>query len=66
MSTLQEIETAVQKLSDADRAAFRAWYAAFDADEWDRQIEADATAGRLDWLIAEAIDDQQAGRCSER
>lgn len=56
MSTVQEIEAALQRLSPEERAAFRAWYAAYDSDEWDRQIEADVAAGRLDWLIAEARD----------
>jgi len=33
------------------------------ADEWDRQMEADAAAGRLDHLVAEARSDAAAGRC---
>jgi hypothetical protein len=66
MSTVEQIEAAVQNLSPDERAAFRAWYAAFDAADWDRQMEADVAAGRLDWLVAEARDDRQAGRCSDR
>ena len=66
MSTVEELEAAVQRLSPEDRAAFRAWFAEFDADEWDRQIEADVAAGRLDWLVREALTDRQAGRCTER
>jgi hypothetical protein len=66
MSTVEELEAAVQQLSPEDRAAFRAWFAEFDAAEWDRQLEADVAAGRLDWLVAEALDDQQAGRCTDR
>ncbi len=54
MSTVEDIEAAVQKLTPAERAAFRAWFAEFEQGEWDRQIETDAAAGRLDWLIAEA------------
>ena len=48
------------------RAAFRAWFAEFDAQEWDRQFEADVAAGRLDWLIEEAREDLKAGRCTDR
>lgn len=66
MSTIEEIELAVQQLSPEDRAAFRAWFAAFDAAEWDRQIESDVAAGRLDWLAAEARADRAAGRCTDR
>lgn len=66
MSTVKELEAAVERLSPDDRAAFRAWFAEFDAAEWDRQLEADAAAGRLDWLVAEALSDRQAGRCTDR
>jgi hypothetical protein len=66
MSTVREIEDAIQKLSDSERAAFRAWFAEFDAEDWDRQLESDVAAGRLDWLIKEARDDVRAGRDTER
>jgi hypothetical protein len=66
MSVIQQIEEAVRQLSAEDRAAFRAWYAEFDAEDWDRQLEADVSAGRLDWLIDEARRDLREGRCSER
>jgi outer membrane murein-binding lipoprotein Lpp len=66
MSTVEELEAAVQRLSPEDRAAFRAWFAEFDANEWDRQLESDVVAGRLDWLAAEALADRSAGRCTDR
>lgn len=66
MSTVEELEAAVQKLSPQERAAFRAWFVEFDAVEWDRQLESDVAAGRLNWLAAEAVLDQQAGRTTER
>ncbi|HEV8718819.1 MAG TPA: hypothetical protein VGX03_39115 [Candidatus Binatia bacterium] len=47
MSTLQEIEEAVRQLSAEELAAFRAWFAEFDAAVWDRQIEEDVVVGRL-------------------
>ena len=36
MSTLEQIENAVRRLSPKDFAAFRAWFAELDADAWDR------------------------------
>jgi hypothetical protein len=66
MSSVDEIEEALRRLSPEDRAAFRKWFSEFDADEWDRQFEADVAAGRLDWLIAEAQKDLQEGRCIDR
>jgi hypothetical protein len=66
MSTVEQVEQAVRNMSPEDRAAFRTWFAEFDWEEWDRQLEADVAAGRLDWLIAEAKQDNQAGKCTDR
>jgi hypothetical protein len=63
-STVQQIEDPVMRLSPEQRAAFRQWFAEYDAQEWDRQLERDVAAGKLDWLIAEANADRQAGRNS--
>ncbi len=65
MSTLEEIEAAVQRLPPAKRAEFRAWFLSFDASNWDQQMEDDMSTGKLGWLANEAISDNQAGRCSE-
>jgi hypothetical protein len=60
MSTIEELEPAVQSLSAEERATFRAWFAEFDGNEWDRQLEVDVAAGRLDWLAAKALPDREA------
>lgn len=66
MKNVEQIEQAVRQLSADERAAFRAWFAAFDAEDWDRQFEADAAAGELDWLREEGRQDLRDGRCTER
>ena len=66
MSTIEEIEEAVRRLSSNDLAAFRAWFAEFEAEAWDRQMEKDIAAGRLDGLADEALDDLRQGRCTDR
>jgi hypothetical protein len=66
MSTVQEIEEAIQQLSPHDRALLCARLAEADADQWDLQFEADVAAGRLDWLAEEARQDLKAGRCTDR
>jgi hypothetical protein len=66
MSTLEEIEDAVRRLSSEELAAFRTWFAQLDAAAWDRQIEEDAAAGRLDALADEALNDLREGRCTDR
>ena len=45
MSTVAEIERAVEQLSPEELVAFRAWFSERDAAEWDRQFEADVVAG---------------------
>jgi len=62
MSTVQDIEAAVSKLSAEDLSAFRRWFTEFDAEAWDKQFEWDAKAGRLDVLAGEALRDFHAGR----
>ncbi len=66
MSTVQEIEEAVRQLSASERATFRAWFAEYDAAEWDEQLEKDVAAGRLNWLAEEARRDLRDGRCTDR
>jgi len=66
MRSVKEIEEAVLRLSAAELAAFRAWFADFDAEAWDRQIEDDVRTRRLDALADEALEDLRAGRCTER
>jgi len=66
MSSVQDIEAAVAQLAPEQRAQFRAWFEAFDAREWDQQMEEDLGSGRLDWLLDEALADLSAGRCTDR
>jgi hypothetical protein len=65
MGKIEHIEQQVEALSAEELAVFRRWFAAFDADTWDRQIEADAATGKLDSLVAEARADYDAGKARE-
>jgi hypothetical protein len=62
MSKLEQIETEISSLTAEELAEFRRWFAEFDSDAWDRQIERDLESGKLDDLIAEAEQDLRAGR----
>jgi len=64
MGTVQEIEEAIRRLPDAELAAFRAWFAEFDAEAWDRQLERDVADERLDALADEALKDVREGGCT--
>ncbi len=65
MSTVFEIESAVQSLSPHDLTAFRDWFLGFDAAAWDAQFEEDVIARRLDALADEAIRDLREDRCTD-
>ena len=62
MNTIEEIETAIDHLSNKAqwdlirRLHDRMW------DTWDKEIEADAGAGRLDHLLSEVESDIAEGR----
>ena len=62
MSTVKEIESAITQLEPKDVHAVADSLQAYREELWDRQIEADAKAGRLDKLADEAVEDYRAGR----
>ena len=62
MDELEKIEERVRGLSKDELKAFRAWFAEYDALSWDDQIRTDASVGKLDAMIAEALADHEAGR----
>ena len=65
MGKLELIEQQIEKLSPKELAAFRTWYAAFDAASWDRQFEADVQAGKLDALAENALRAHRSGRSTK-
>ena len=65
MSKVNDLGRQVQGLSDEELAAFRRWFAEFDAKVWDRQFEADAKAGKLDPLAERARQAHAAGKSSK-
>ena len=65
MGNVKSIEKAVESLPPAELAEFRRWFAEFDAAAWDKQIEKDASCGKLDAMAAEALADYQSGSARE-
>lgn len=59
----EELESAVTHLPAEQLAAFARWFEEYLADEWDRRIEEDIRAGRLDEAGRQADADFEAGRC---
>ena len=63
MGTVVEIIEAVKKLTSNQKSEFLSKLAKIDFDDaWDKQIEADANAGRLDFLWEEVKEDIKKGQ----
>ena len=62
--SVQELENAIRQLSQEEFAKLAQWIDEFRADQWDRQIEADVRAGRVDNALRQADADFDAGRCT--
>jgi hypothetical protein len=65
MSKVKALGIQIQELTPEELKAFRAWFTKFDADNWDREFEADVKAGKLDAMADRALRDHQAGRSTK-
>ncbi len=59
--SVDELTKAVAELPPDKLAKFRAWFEVFSADLWDREIEEDIKAGKLDKLADEALAEHAKG-----
>ena len=59
MGAVEKLELLIKSLSPEELAKFREWFADFDAQIWDRQIQSDTAAGKLDRLIDESMADHR-------
>jgi len=55
MTQLERIQAEIEVLSHQDYVRLRKWLAEKDWEEWHKQMESDANAGRLDFLVEEAM-----------
>jgi hypothetical protein len=62
VSTVVEIQEAIARLNENERGELRLWLNAYEEDEWDRQITADAASGKLDFMREEAKTAKRKGR----
>ena len=59
--SVRDIERAIEALPADQFREVRDWIAERDMQDWDKQIEADSAAGRLDSLIERAMADYHSG-----
>ncbi len=65
MTQIEAIQAEIETLSREDFARLREWIAQRDWQDWDRQIERDSAAGKLDFLRQEADAAKQRGELRE-
>jgi len=61
MSKVDELKTEIEKLPREEFAQLARWLSEKDWERWDREIEGDSEAGKLDFLVREALDAKAKG-----
>jgi hypothetical protein len=62
MTKLEKIEQEIASLDPKDVRKLADWIEEYKWELWDRQIEADSKAGKLDDLAAQALASHKAGK----
>jgi hypothetical protein len=65
MTKIEELERVVASLTAEEYREFRRWFLERDWEQWDRQIEEDSRAGKLDFLVREALEAKKQGKLEE-
>ena len=65
MMHIEQLQKEIDILSDEEFMKLRRWFAEKDWERWDRQVEADAESGKLDFLLKEAEVAKEKNRLQE-
>ena len=65
MSNITRSQQAILSLPETDYLQLRHWFNELDWEKWDRQIEEDSESGKLDFLIADALEAKKKGTLEE-
>jgi len=65
MTKVQALQQEIEKLDTEEFAQLLKWAIERDGEEWDRQIEKDAAAGKFDKLAKEACEADARGESTE-
>jgi hypothetical protein len=61
MSKIDELKAEIESLPSHEFAEIFRWLSEKDWERWDKEIEADSQAGRLDFLVREAREEKAKG-----
>jgi hypothetical protein len=61
MGKIDDLKAEIERLPSEDLAELFRWFSEKEWERWDKQIEMDSQAGRLDFLILEAREEKSKG-----
>jgi hypothetical protein len=65
VDTVEEIESAIDRLPLEDFRRVVAWFREREQSRWDEQLDRDSLAGRLDFLFSDAESESAGGLLRE-
>jgi hypothetical protein len=65
MLDVAKIKAAIENLPEKDFFQLRKWFWEKDWQKWDKQIEMDSGAGKLEFLVKEALDAKDSGQLED-
>ncbi|WPL14590.1 hypothetical protein Thiosp_04439 [Thiorhodovibrio litoralis] len=65
MRTFEEIKIEIEALPHPEYMKLMHWLSEHDWEMWDEEIEKDSAAGKLDFLINEALEEKAKGMLSQ-
>jgi len=65
MTQVELIEQHIAELDDDSFSKLREWFIEFEQARWDKQLEDDSNAGKLDFLINAALAEHEPGLTRE-
>ena len=61
MSKIDELKAAIESLPSEEFSEIFRWLSDKDWERWDKEIEADSQAGKLDFLVREGREERTKG-----
>jgi hypothetical protein len=65
LSRIDQLKAEIESLPSEEIAEIFRWLSEKDWEKWDKEIEADSQAGKLDFLAREARDEKAKGRLKD-
>jgi hypothetical protein len=65
MSKIDQLKAEIESLPSQEVAEIFRWLSEKDWENWDKEIQADSQAGKLDFLVREARDGKAKGKLKD-